>query len=321
MNPPQISIIIPVYNSQKYLRECLNSIQAQEFSDFEVLLIDDGSTDNSWAICEEFSADDSRFKAFSKENEGVSSARNLGIDEATGDWIWFIDSDDYIRKDAVEILQKAIEKNETDGLIFGYQKVSPNGNSIYMFDKKGKIITLNQNETLKLMYQSVHYPYQGYVWSKLFKRSIIKKHKIKFNAEIYFNEDRLFCVEYYSKCTAELTYLLEDLYFYLDADDSAMNRITKSYNTKFETDVKAFMLMHEVLKMNHLKQIYKVARVKNIFASKRLFEMRRKFQIPVSEIDEYLKKVLSENFKWSDYLGRNIRLGYLNWKFIKSIKK
>ena len=93
---PKISVIVPVYNTEKYLHRCVDSILAQTFTDFELLLIDDGSTDSSGAICDEYAQKDSRVRVFHKENGGASSARNLGLDNATGEWITFCDSDDFV---------------------------------------------------------------------------------------------------------------------------------------------------------------------------------------------------------------------------------
>ena len=93
----QISIIIPVYKAEKYINRCVDSILAQTFTDWELLLINDGSPDNSSSICDLYAARDSRIKVFHKENGGVSSARNLGLEKATGEWITFVDSDDWIR--------------------------------------------------------------------------------------------------------------------------------------------------------------------------------------------------------------------------------
>ena len=94
----KISIIVPVYNTEKYLRCCIDSILVQTFADFELLLINDGSTDSSGTICEEYALEDRRVRVFHKENGGVSSARNVGLDNARGEWITFVDSDDYIEE-------------------------------------------------------------------------------------------------------------------------------------------------------------------------------------------------------------------------------
>ena len=315
-----ISIIIPIYNSEKYLKNCLDSLLQQSFENFEALLINDGSTDRSDEICDEYAEKDSRFKVYHKGNSGVSAARNFGLEKAQGEWIWFVDSDDYIRNDALDVLQSAIEKNDTDSMMFGYQKINLIGKSIYQFPEKGNTILLNQSDALKNLYKSSFYPYQGYVWSKVFKKSVINDFGIRFDENIYFNEDRLFCFEYFSKTKKNITYILEDLYFYLEAPDSAMNLLTKAYNPKFETDIQAYLLMQEIVKKGNFKKMEKYARLGNIFSAKRLLEMRKGFQIPANDFDQYLCSILVENFKIRDYLGRNVRLGYFNWRFIKSIK-
>ena len=97
-NIPKISVIIPVYNAEKYLYRCIDSVLVQTFTNWELLLIDDGSKDSSGVICDEYAAKDARVRVFHKENGGVSSARNLGLDNARGEWVAFVDSDDYIEK-------------------------------------------------------------------------------------------------------------------------------------------------------------------------------------------------------------------------------
>ena len=113
-----ITIIIPLYNKEKYIYKCLNSILLQSYGFYEVLIIDDGSTDNSAKICEEFYSKDKRFKYFSKENGGVSSARNLGIEKAKYDYIVFVDADDYIEEDYL----KSLIEYECDLVVEGFKK-------------------------------------------------------------------------------------------------------------------------------------------------------------------------------------------------------
>ena len=101
---PKISVIVPVYKAEKYLHRCVDSILAQSYTDFELLLIDDGSPDNSGAICDEYAIKDSRVRVFHKQNGGASSARNKGLDHANGEWVSFVDSDDWIEPQMVESL-------------------------------------------------------------------------------------------------------------------------------------------------------------------------------------------------------------------------
>lgn len=126
MDKELISVIIPVYNVQKYLEKCLNSVLNQTYKNLEILLIDDGSTDNSSKICEEYKLKDSRIKVFHKENGGLSSARNYGIKEAKGIYITFIDSDDDIEEDYIEYLYKLLKKYNTKMSICSYNVIKNN---------------------------------------------------------------------------------------------------------------------------------------------------------------------------------------------------
>ena len=118
-----ISVIVPVYNTEKYLDECVQSILNQSFTDFELLLIDDGSTDRSGAICDQYAAKDERVRVFHTENGGVSSARNVGLDEAKGEWIAFVDSDDWVSSKLLECLYSEAEKGKHDLVFCNYAEV------------------------------------------------------------------------------------------------------------------------------------------------------------------------------------------------------
>ena len=116
MENPKISIIVPVYNAERYLHRCIDSILAQTFRDFELLLIDDGSKDNSGYICDEYAEKDERVKVWHKENGGVSSARNVGLDNARGEWVTFADSDDWLESNAFAYYDELTNKHTFDYL-------------------------------------------------------------------------------------------------------------------------------------------------------------------------------------------------------------
>jgi len=179
-NKPYITVIVPVYNVEKYLRRCIDSILAQTFADFELLLIDDGSTDRSGQICDEYALHDNRIHVFHKENGGVSSARNIGLDNAKGEWIAFIDSDDYIDKNYFEIPK---EYSECDVI----QK-----SAIYKAGKKEKVVDITRN-----IINNTNDFYKFYVchrtnclWDKLISLKIIGERR--FNENITIGEDALF---------------------------------------------------------------------------------------------------------------------------------
>jgi len=127
-NMPKISVIVPVYNVEKYLAKCIDSILAQTFTDFECILINDGSPDNSPAICDEYAKKDERMKVIHKENGGVSSARNTGLDIAQGEWITFADSDDWVDENYLELMYSNAIKNNCDLSICGFKSVDEKGN-------------------------------------------------------------------------------------------------------------------------------------------------------------------------------------------------
>ena len=187
-NTPKISVIVPVYNAEKWLRRCVDSILAQTYTDFELLLIDDGSTDDSGAICDEYATIDQRIRVFHKPNGGVSSARNLGLDNAVGEWISFVDSDDWMAKehlgDLMKYLQYDFRANEYRCNNDEQQhEVLPDKN----YDTKaeiGECISEFFNLHLRMP------------WGKRYRADIIREHNIRFNTMITIGEDLIFNLEY-----------------------------------------------------------------------------------------------------------------------------
>lgn len=182
---PLISVIVPVYNSEKYLHRCIDSILTQTFSDFELLLVDDGSTDSSGAICDEYAKKDQRVRVFHKENGGVSSARNLGLDKARGEWIAFVDADD-------ELMTISIDFNsfmgEEDLIIGGFIDCP---SQIEFNLPTG---SYSQDSLNELYSNNVGHFVWGSVCGKLFKRSLIGKEK--FDLKMTLGEDELFFLQY-----------------------------------------------------------------------------------------------------------------------------
>lgn len=192
-----ISIITPVYNAEQYLHRCIDSILAQSYTDFELLLIDDGSKDASGAICDEYAAKDTRVRVFHKENGGVSSARNIGLDNAQGEYITFCDADDYVTPDWLAAYGEAIAKN-VDLAIQGYYAIDGDNTVEKNFSScQGDTIEAKRQLITSLMSQGMY----GYLWVKLFRRAIIEEHAIRFDTQSTFREDEQFfskCLEYTS---------------------------------------------------------------------------------------------------------------------------
>lgn len=184
-----ISVVIPIFNAEKYLRDCIDGLLAQTYTDFELVLVDDGSSDESLKICMSYQQKDTRIKVIHKKNGGASDARNYGIEIASGEYLCFVDSDDLIAKDYLFDLYYCIDQN-TDFVMSNYYyidgtyKYSPPKTK----DNKGGIeILLTDNHRLKACYA----PY-----GKLFRTSIIRQNNIRFDKKVYVGEDRLFVFSY-----------------------------------------------------------------------------------------------------------------------------
>jgi len=192
---PLLSIIIPVYNTEEYLAECINSILEQTYNDWELILVDDGSTDNSGDICDDFAQRDSRIKVLHTENRGASHARNAGIEHATGKWISFVDSDDWISSDYVDTIANTNE--DYDIIYFNLVKKFSNGFENYLHTPS--LISKDRKGTEEILFQLKYGPLGdifGWTCAKFYKSSIIKENKIRFVEELTFREDEIFTMQY-----------------------------------------------------------------------------------------------------------------------------
>ena len=211
---PKVSIIVPVYNVEKYLDRCMESLLGQTLKDIEIILVDDGSPDNCPQMCDEYAKRDSRVKVVHKENAGLGYARNSGLEVATGEYVAFVDSDDYVEYDMYERLYEAINTNNVGMVLCGFYRDKQGKKTEAVIDnmpKKEKIIDSHADYITNLIGQlpSAHLNvFYGYaVWNILFSNEIIKKHQIRFKSErVYLSEDILFQVEYAAKIKTVLLY-------------------------------------------------------------------------------------------------------------------
>ena len=180
---PLISVVIPVYNVEKYINQCLDSILRQSYSNLEILLTDDGSTDNSGNICDEYSQKDNRIKVFHQQNKGVSAARNNGIRNASGDFISFIDPDDFIDKDFYEYLLNQIHKSDSDIVFCAFRKVNEEGIALSTNEDKTDSLTTYSRDDAVINCLRARHGFGMYVWNGLFRKSTVP----------FFNEDILIC--------------------------------------------------------------------------------------------------------------------------------
>lgn len=206
---PTFSIVVPVYNAEKYLDECLNSILRQSYSDFEVILVDDGSNDFSLDICRRYECSDRRVRVISKENGGVSSARNAGIEAARGEYITFIDADDWILEGSLEFAAAQIEQHGSDFI-------------------SGQITKISQKKTFTYKKMEDGHEFTGecvrHLGGTFIRLDIIRDNRLKFIDALAYSEDRVFLCEVIQYCRT-VTTCSRDIYIYRISDSSVTNSV------------------------------------------------------------------------------------------------
>ncbi|MCR5721787.1 MAG: glycosyltransferase family 2 protein [Lachnospiraceae bacterium] len=231
------SVIVPVYNTEKYLRKCLESIREQDFDDYELIIVDDGSTDGCSRICDEFCTEFnalgkvSKAKVIHQKNAGLAGARNRGIKEASGEWLWFVDSDDFIVPGALATLSERMSYAKGDLYAFQYIKVDEAGdNPEYIFFRENQTQIRIKNEgDLCWNYTDRIFNYaEGWeAWSRLFKRSIIEENRLQFkDTKKVFAEDICFLAEYMMCIEFEIR-LVNYLYCYRQRESSIMGSLNQ----------------------------------------------------------------------------------------------
>lgn len=201
---PKISVIVPVYNMEKYLKRCVDSILLQSFSDFEVILVDDGSKDASGDICDSYALSDSRIRVIHKENGGVSAARNAALDIASGEYITFCDADDYLEKECLETLYKNIEEKSVDVVSYNFNVVGDLSNILsefHQYPQCVKFFSSDWDNIVYLMFDILSNKVGWEIWTRIFKKSIIIENNIRFCETCNnYAEDMVFVLEYTLRC-------------------------------------------------------------------------------------------------------------------------
>lgn len=218
---PLVSIIVPVHNAERTIERCINSVLNQKYKDFELILLNDGSTDNSGMICEAYAEKDKRIRVLNKENTGVSDTRNQGIAMAGGKYLQFLDSDDWITPDATELFVRTAAENECDMVIADFYRVI--GERV---SQKGSIEEegmMNRVEYAVNMMQRPADFYYGVLWNKLYKRSIIEAYQLRMDSAISWCEDFIFNLEYV-RHTRTIYALKIPVYYYVKTKGSLVSQ-------------------------------------------------------------------------------------------------
>lgn len=313
---PLVSIIVPCYNAESWIKRSINSILTQAIYDIEVIVINDGSTDGSMQVLSELENCDKRLKVINKKNGGVSSARNTGLSLSTGDWIVFVDIDDEILNGGLGKMLNVV--NDVSDIVFaGY---TTNGES--KVRGRNRTVTISAEKLAVELFAPTDYPYLGYPWAKLFRRSIIEKHHLRFNESIKYNEDRLFTFSYLSHIKQGV-YTTEPVYDYIQHGDNAMSAINGPGYWKFETDLDAFIEMNKIAPAFESEEITRLVRLGTITSYRWNKRLNKQYGNNNSKTNQRLKKklfsVVPRSMLVIDSLQRkyNLMKSKLYWAVVK----
>ena len=252
-----ISVIVPVYNPGAYLVPCMESLLYQTHQNLDIILVDDGSTDGSGAVCDEFALRDKRIRVLHQKNGGVSTARNAGLDQARGDYLFFLDSDDLLMPESLAVLCQRMEKH---ALVSGsMQQIDeaglPGTDGLFLRDQQ-----LSAEQMLHLLFHEEEQGYQGFMCNKLFDLRLIREHGLRFDPAIRYNEDRLFVTQYLIHCT-RAAMISDVVYQYRIHAASAQGQLLQAFKPAMLTELDAFELMYELLRDAYPALALRVARL------------------------------------------------------------
>ncbi|MEJ5054247.1 glycosyltransferase [Sphingobacterium sp. MYb382] len=245
-----VSIIVPIYNVEKYLDRCLSSLVGQTLKEIEIILVNDGSPDNCYDLCEGYKKKDSRIKVIHKENAGLGLARNSGISLAKGEYIAFVDSDDYVDLNMYKTLHEFSRKNNSDVVFCGFSRELIGGKHFHISECVEPVFHEGHEAVQKVMldfiackpHESSERKYAMSVWHSIYKREVIEQHQLRFVSEReYGSEDIPFQVDFMKKAS-KVTFIPDVFYFYLLNGSS----LTKTFSQhKYERYKKLYFLLKE----------------------------------------------------------------------------
>lgn len=302
---PRISVIVPVYKVENYLHRCVDSILSQSFTDFELLLIDDGSPDNCGAICDEYAAKDSRVRVFHKPNGGVSSARNLGLDNACGEWVAFVDSDYYVDIDYLSELAAYTKQDNVDFVV--------TLNTISNYTKDSNVVL--QHDDLLLFSK---YKFQDYCqpWGKLYSNKVLEKMGLRFNPNVHLMEDLMFALLYLYEIR-RVAIIVSDKYIYETGRPDSLTKRLNTYESELEAKKELDSIVQQYVSLdkcyqyemaNH--QVHLTERVINIIMKLPYREDRLK---KISQLDLSVFLKYRKPFGWKE----RVLFSLLNWKLFR----
>ncbi|CAM2076857.1 MAG: Glycosyltransferase 2-like domain-containing protein [uncultured Clostridium sp.] len=310
-----VSVIVPVYNGEKYLRECIDSICNQSYKDLQIIIINDGSKDNTSRIAKQIVCKDNRIIYTEHENRGASYSRNKGLDLATGEYIVFVDCDDTVEKEYIELLLKQITKNNLDIVSCGYTDISIYG-TIKLNDFYIGSSILNKDDFINNIFNGVG----GTLWGKIFKTEIINKNKVRLNNNIFMCEDMIFVLNYAMQ-SKKFGAIEENLYNYNRKNE---NSVSSKINFKyFNNLVEVMKEIEKILSQNKYdsKFIDSILsdRIKNLVLSFSIMQHDKRHKYSRDKKIDNIKFILENNYlkKYKNVLYATNKSEQRLIKFIK----
>jgi glycosyltransferase involved in cell wall biosynthesis len=278
---PILSVIVPVYNSEPYLKNCLDSILAQTFKEIEIIIINDGSTDRSRVICEDYSTKDNRIRILHKENKGVSAARNDGINLATGEFIAFADSDDILMPDMYQLLLHEIMQKNSDSVCCGYS----HKNTDYF-----PLTDFCYNSIAEAVYYLERDELFGLIWNKIYISKIVNDRSIRFPVDCMFGEDMFFNLHYFSTISS-ICFVSKPLYIYREnpASISKIRPSTEQCLARFNNISSKIIQLREKLNEHYINRLLALDFTYTVFLIRSLYYPKKEIPGKRSKIIETVK--------------------------------
>lgn len=288
---PIISIVLPVYNVENYLERCLESIGRQKYDNLDIVMVDDGSTDGSGSICDEFAKKDSRARVYHKKNGGLSDARNFGIKKARGEIIAFVDSDDYIDKHFVDKMYEAMEGKDADIVVCGYNDKVPKNARIS--GKEAAIKLLTQGENIDIV-----------AWNKLYKKNLFLDNDIRFPIG-KIHEDTLTTYKVLSEADT-VVYLAESLYEYVERENS----ITSAEKIEERLEAREAAAVAAIEYFGNDTELEQAAKVSLLLAKYAYLDFAIAGRINKKQGDEARRWILKHRKEYSDnrYMSGKLKM-------------
>ena len=309
-----VSIIVPVYNMENTLERCIESILQQKYAAIEIILIDDGSQDDSLSICKELADTSERVRCYHTENQGPGPARNLGITKATGSYLYFADSDDYLEPNAISLMVEACKREEADLVVFGYKRLNRDGATVS--EKRYEEATRDgdaiRNDYSDYMLMTTKWAIQGAPWNKLFLKEIIDKHHVEY-PPLSRHEDEGF-ISRYMCFVNKVVFISDVLYAYCVNEYQAMwNKYAADY---IESVVRIYQIRKDTILQwnegdlatrNMVNRMFVCDFIKALELS---YSSKMKFERQAERVDwgrEYIQKYHFNDIEKPGDLGRYTR--------------